>query len=61
MRVERTYFGFSLNHFNFHIFQAKLSRSAKQRPSNSAQLMKRFGRGLSTYVYQFLISNDFRA
>jgi hypothetical protein len=42
------------------IIPAKLSRSAKQHPSNSAHLMRRFVRGLSIYVYQFVIPTDFR-
>jgi hypothetical protein len=68
MRVERIYSGvqtptnqFDMNHFNLRITPAKLSRSAKQHPSNSAHLMRRFVRGLPVYVYQFFISIDFRA
>jgi hypothetical protein len=36
-----------MNYSNFRIIPAKLSRSAKQHPSNSAHLMRRFVRGLS--------------
>jgi hypothetical protein len=68
MRVERIYSGvqtptnrFSANYFDLQIIPAKLSRNAKQHPSNSAHLMRRFVRGLSIYVYQFLIPIDFRA
>jgi hypothetical protein len=68
MRVERTYSGvqtltneFVINYFNLQIIPAKLSRSAKQHPSNSAHLLRRFVRGLSIYVYQFFIPIDFRA
>jgi hypothetical protein len=66
--VEETYFGvqtlankFSVNYVNLRIISAKLSRSAKQHPSNSAHLMRWFVRGLSKYVYQFFIPIDFRA
>jgi hypothetical protein len=58
MRVERTYSRvqtlvneFSVNCFNFRIIPAKLSRSVKQHPSNSAHLMRRFVRGISIYGY----------
>jgi hypothetical protein len=37
---------------------AKLSRSAKQHPSNSAHHMRRFVRGFSIYAYQFFIPTD---
>jgi hypothetical protein len=50
-----------VDYFDFHITPAKLSRSAKQHPSNSAHLMRRFVRGLSVHVYQFFIPTDFRA
>jgi hypothetical protein len=44
------------------IIPAKLSRSAKQRPSNSSHLMRPFVRDLSIiYVYQFFIPTDFLA
>jgi hypothetical protein len=49
MRVERAPSGvqtltnlFGMIFFNFRIFPAKLSRGAKQHPSNSAHLMRRF-------------------
>jgi hypothetical protein len=68
MRVERTYSGvqtltnrFVMHYFNLRIIPAKLSRSAKQHPSISAHLMRRFVRGLSIYVYQFFTPIDFRA
>jgi hypothetical protein len=69
MRVERTYFEvrtptneFSVNYPNFRRnIPAKPSRSAKQDPSNSAHRKRRFVLGLSIYVYQFFILNDFRA
>jgi hypothetical protein len=68
MRVERIYSGaqkltnrFVMDYSNSRIIPAKLSRSATQHPSNSAHLMRRFVRGLSTCVYQFFIPIDFRA
>jgi hypothetical protein len=68
MRVERTYSGaqthknrFSVNYLYLRAIPAKLSRSAKQHPSNSAHPMRQFLRALSIYVYQFFISTDFRA
>jgi hypothetical protein len=68
MRVERIYFGVQtltnklyLNCCNSIITPAKLSRSAKQHPSNAAHIMRRFVRGLSIHVYQFFIPTDFRA
>jgi hypothetical protein len=36
----------SVNYFNFGIIPAKLSRSAKQHPSNLVHLMRKFVRGL---------------
>jgi hypothetical protein len=50
-----------MNYFNLQITPAKLSRSAKQHPSKSAHLLRRFVRGLSIYVYQFFIPIDLRA
>jgi hypothetical protein len=68
MRVERNYSGVItptnrciMNHVNLQVIPAKLSRNAKQHPSNSAHLMRRFVRGLSIYIYQFIIAADFRA
>jgi hypothetical protein len=68
MRVARTYSGvltptnqFVMNYYNLQIIPAKLSRIAKQHPSNSAHLMRRFVRVSSIYVCQFFISIDFRA
>jgi hypothetical protein len=49
---------FSGNCYNFHIIPAQPSRSAKQIPSNSARLKRRFVRGLSIYVYKFFIPTD---
>jgi hypothetical protein len=67
MLVERTYAGvqapsnkFYMNYFDLQIIPAKLSRSAKQHPSNSAHLVRRFVQGLSIYVDQFFIPTDFR-
>jgi hypothetical protein len=67
MRVERTYSGvqtptneFSVNYSYLQIIPVKLSRSAKQHPSNLGHL-RRFVRGLLIYVYQIFISTDFRA
>jgi hypothetical protein len=41
---------------------AKLSRNAKQHPSNSAHFVRRlFVRGWEIYVYQFFIHNDLQA
>jgi hypothetical protein len=66
MRVERIYSGvqaftteFPVNYFR--IIAAKLSRSAKKHPSYSARIMRRVVRGLSIYVYQFLIPTHFQA
>jgi hypothetical protein len=69
MRIERTYSGvqtptniFSVNCFNFRVTPVKLSRSAKQHPSKSAHLMRRFVRGLSIYyVDQFFIPTNLHA
>jgi hypothetical protein len=65
MCVERTYSGvkthtnqFLMNYYNLRIIPAPLSRSAKQHPSKSAHLMRRFVRGLSICVYQFFILID---
>jgi hypothetical protein len=62
MRVKRLYSRvknftnkFSLNYLNFRNIPSKLSRAAKQYPSNSAHLMTRFVRGVSIYVHQFFI------
>jgi hypothetical protein len=68
MCVECTYSGvqtltnrFYMNYFNLRIILAKLSRGAKQHPSNSAHLMRRSVRGLSMHVYKFFIYTDFQA
>jgi hypothetical protein len=67
MLVERTYAEVQtpsnqlyMNYFNLQIIPAKLSRSAKQHPSNSAHLIRRFVRGLSIYIDQSFILTDFR-
>jgi hypothetical protein len=68
MRVQHVYCeahtptnAFSINYSNFHNSPAKVSRSAKQHPSNSAHLLKRFVRGLSKCIYQFFIPIDLKA
>jgi hypothetical protein len=50
-----------MNYFNLQIIPAKLSRSAKQHPSETAHLLRRFVRGLSIYFYKFFITIDLRA
>jgi hypothetical protein len=66
MRLERTYIKvqtttnrFVMNYLHLQFIPAKLSRSAKQHPSKSAHLVRRFVRGLSIHVYQFFIPTDF--
>jgi hypothetical protein len=68
IRVERTYSKvqtptnrFVTNYLNLQIIPAELSRSAKQHPSKSAHLLRRFVRGLSIHVYQLFIPIDLRA
>jgi hypothetical protein len=68
MRVERTYSGIqtfinnvSMNYRYLQIVNAKLSRCAKQHPSNSGHLMRRFVRGLSICVHQLSIRAYFQA
>jgi hypothetical protein len=68
MSVERAYSGFqkptnrfSVSYLYSPIIPAKLSRNAKQHPSNAAHLMRRFVRGLSICIYQFFIPIEFRA
>jgi hypothetical protein len=68
MHVQHTYSRvhtptneFSVNYLYFRIIPAMLSRSAKQHPSNSAHLMRRFVRGLSICIYQLFVPIDFRA
>jgi hypothetical protein len=52
---------FSVNYLNFRNIPANLSRIAKEHPSNSAHLMRRFVRDLSINLYHFFIPTDFRA
>jgi hypothetical protein len=45
----------------FRDILAKPSRGAKQHPSNSAHLMRRFVRGLSMHVYHLFTPSDLQA
>jgi hypothetical protein len=67
MGVERIYFRvqtptnqFSVNYFNLQMIPAKLSRSAKQHPSNSAHFMRRC-EGVCRYIFtksSFLLTSE---